>query len=125
MPEGPIEDVLSFWFDVPDQTAWFQVDPAFDEQIRARFEALILPATAGTFDGWTATPDGAVALLLVLDQFPRNVHRGTQQAFASDAKAREVARDIIAAGIDRQVPLQRRTFLYLPFEHSERLEDQD
>ncbi len=125
MRDGPIEEVLSFWFGVPDPKAWFEVDPLFDAQVRERFEGLILPATAGTFDGWVATPDGVLALVLVLDQFPRNVYRGTPRAFASDAKAREVARDAVTARIDQEVALDRRPFLYLPFEHSERLEDQD
>ncbi|WP_027135898.1 DUF924 family protein [Geminicoccus roseus] len=125
MHQNPIEHILSFWFGVQDQKAWFAVDEAFDRQIRDSFGHLVLPATAGTLDAWTGTPDGALALVLVLDQFPRNIHRGTPQAFASDAKAREVARDLIAAGTDRQVPIERRPFLYMPLEHSERLEDQE
>ncbi|HWL67412.1 MAG TPA: DUF924 family protein [Geminicoccus sp.] len=120
-----VDDILSFWFDLPDKAAWFQVDPAFDARIRDRFAGLLLPAAAGAHDDWAATPEGAQALLIVLDQFPRNVHRGTPLAFASDAKAREIARDVLEAGLDRQVPRERRLFLYLPFEHSERLADQD
>ncbi|HEX2527326.1 MAG TPA: DUF924 family protein [Geminicoccus sp.] len=125
MHRRPVEDILSFWFGVPDRTAWFKADVTFDQALGEAFEELVLPATAGGLDDWTTTPDGATALLLVLDQFPRNIYRGTPRAFASDAKAREVARDVLAAGLDRQVPEDRRPFLYLPFEHSERLEDQD
>lgn len=125
MPDAAIAEILSFWFDVPDRSAWFTVDPAFDARIRAAFGHLVLPATAGALDHWQARPDGAVALVLTLDQFPRNIHRGHAQAFASDAKAREVAHDLVAAGIDKRVPADHRPFLYLPFEHSERLEDQD
>jgi uncharacterized protein (DUF924 family) len=125
MHQHPVTDILQFWFGVPDQKAWFVADPSFDRAITEAFGELILPATAGTLDDWAATPDGATALLLLLDQFPRNVHRGTPRAFASDAKAREVARDVLEAGLDQQVLVERRAFFYLPFEHSERLVDQD
>jgi uncharacterized protein (DUF924 family) len=125
MQPDAIHDILEFWFGVADRKAWFEVDPAFDAAISERFRELVLPATAGAHDAWARTPEGALALILLLDQFPRNIHRGTPMAFASDAKAREIARDALQAGTDRKLPLDRRPFLYLPFEHSERLDDQE
>jgi len=104
---------------------WFSVRAAFDDEIRARFGALAAAAAAGELDGWAATGDGALALVIALDQFPRNLHRGTPQAFACDARAREIASGAIDRGLDLRVALERRAFVYLPFEHSELLADQD
>jgi len=124
-----VREVLEFWFaDGPDafRPAWFARDDAFDAEIRRRFGALLDPAREGALDGWAGTAEGALALLLVLDQFPRNLHRGTPLAFASDAKARAIAR---AAVLERRLDLfltpTQRVFLYLPFEHSEAMADQD
>ncbi len=124
-----MREVLEFWFsEGPDsfRKAWFVKDDAFDDAIRRRFGALLEPAREGALDGWAATAEGALALLLVLDQFPRNLHRGTPLAFASDAKARAVARQAV---VERRQDLfltpTQRVFLYLPFEHSEAMADQD
>lgn len=124
-----IDAIRTFWFadgrDSP-RKAWFTRDDAFDAAIRDQFGDLLTPAREGALDAWAETPDGALALLLVLDQFPRNLHRGTPDAFASDAHARAVARDVV---LDRRFDLAltptERTFLYLPFEHSEELADQN
>ncbi|MBI0435732.1 DUF924 family protein [Roseomonas sp. KE0001] len=122
-------DILDFWFseglDTP-RAAWFQRDDAFDADIRRRFGDLLAPARAGALDGWTARPKGTLALLILLDQFPRNLHRGRPEAFASDARAREVARRaVLAEAQDLRLPPTARSFLYLPFEHSEAMADQD
>lgn len=123
-----IADILEFWFQgEPDlfRRAWFQRDDAFDAAIRNRFGALPARGLDGALDGWAATPEGALALLLVLDQFPRNLHRGTATAFACDAKARTVARDaVLARRLDQRLTATQRVFLYLPFEHSEAMADQ-
>ena len=118
-------DVLAFWFAPGMAERWFKPDPAFDAEIAGRFGALVGPALAGELDAWGETPDGALALCLVLDQFPRNVWRGTARAFSCDARARQVATAALAAGHDREVPADRRLFFYLPFEHSEDLADQE
>jgi uncharacterized protein (DUF924 family) len=123
-------DVLDFWFGpdlAPWQLArWFRPDPAFDAAIRDRFGDLLAPARDGALDAWAATPDGALALLLVLDQFPRNLHRGTALAFASDAHARAIARRaVLRDRMDLGLPPSARCFLYLPFEHAEDMADQD
>ncbi|RVT97854.1 DUF924 domain-containing protein [Rhodovarius crocodyli] len=121
------EDVLSFWFsEGPDthRPAWFQKNDAFDDSIRQQFGALVVPAREGALDGWAETPLGALALLIVLDQFPRNLFRGSAEAFASDAHARDIARAVVAKGWDMRVTCTQRSFLYLPFEHSESMADQ-
>lgn len=124
--------ILDFWFGAPDSAdfgkpreAWFKADDAFDAEIRRRFEAALDEAHAGSHDGLAATPEGALALTILLDQFPRNIYRGTPRAFAFDPQALAVARQALAAGHDQAVAPFQRTFLYLPFEHSESLADQE
>ncbi len=119
-----IADVLGFWFERLSREQWFKADPAVDAQIRENFAGLQRRAADGGCDDWQETADGTLALLIVLDQFPRNLFRGQARAFATDAKAREVARRAIDRGFDMTLPVERRTFVYLPFEHSEEIEDQ-
>jgi uncharacterized protein (DUF924 family) len=117
-------DVLGFWISAGPKK-WFAKSRAFDEAIRLKFEPTHHRAARGEYDGWTTTPDGALALLIVLDQFPRNLWRNSAHAYATDPKARALARPAIEAGFDRQVDPALRNFFYLPFEHSEDLADQD
>jgi len=119
-----VADVLSFWFDKLGRPGWFARDPAIDEEIRSRFGPLISEINGRAIEDSISSPDHVLASLLVLDQFTRNVYRGTPQAFAYDELARAIARLAIALHIDQRVPLERRIFLYLPFEHSEALADQ-
>ena len=115
---GP-DTVLAFWRAAgPD--AWFEKDDAFDAEIRARFLATYEAAAAGRLT-WDKTPDGALALLIVLDQFPRNMFRGTARSFASDSLALTAARGTIARGFDRLLSPVERRFIHLPFEHAEDL----
>ena len=117
-------DVLAFWRAAgPDK--WFKKDAAFDAEIVSRFSALWREAAAGALAGWEAAPESALSLVLVLDQFPRNMFRGKADAFGTDALARAVAGRAIVHGFDRQVPVSERLFYYLPFEHSESLADQE
>ena len=118
-------DVLDFWFAPAQTERWFKTDPAFDATIRERFCALCEAANAGRLADWEKDADSALALVIALDQFPRNAWRGTPRAFACDATARAVAGRAIAAGLDARVPLARRHVFYLPFEHSEDLADQE
>jgi len=121
-PSAP--DVLAFWLAAgPDR--WFEDDPGFDADIRARFYAVYEDAAAGRHVDWQETAEGALGLIIVLDQFPRNMFRGNARAFAADALARAAAERAIARGFDRQVAMPARLFFYLPFEHSERLADQE
>jgi uncharacterized protein (DUF924 family) len=117
-------DVLGFWRSAGPQK-WFKKVTAFDEAVRLKFEPVHHAAARGEYDAWAQAPEGALALLILLDQFPRNLYRGSAHAFAADPKARSIARAAVEAGFDRQVEPALRNFFYLPFEHSEDLTDQD
>ena len=119
-----ITEVVDFWRDA-GPSRWFRKDPAFDTLMRTRFLALHEAAVRGVHDDWPATPEGALALLILLDQFPRNAFRESPRMFASDAKALGITRAAIAAGFDERVDPALRNFFYLPFMHSEQLQDQD
>lgn len=122
MPELPdADDVLRFWFAEENAARWFVRDDAFDALIRRRFTTLVEAAGAGRLQHWTRTADGWLALLIVLDQFPRNLHRGEAGAFASDARALSTALQGLERGDDLQLPVLRRAFAYLPLEHAEDL----
>ncbi len=120
-----VGDVLGFWFVELQRKAWFVKDAAVDAQIRDRFAPLIDQLAAQPVDEALTSADRALATVLVLDQFTRNVFRGTPRAFATDAQALAVAKAAVARGLDQQVPAARRVFLYLPFEHSEAIADQE
>lgn len=124
------EDVLEFWFGPVaerhlSRKAWFQKDPEFDANIRTRFLPLFEEAEAGGCDNWRDDAQSCLALLILLDQFPRNLFRGQARAFACDPRARIVARHAIALGYDRELHPVQRIFAYLPLEHSESLADQE
>jgi uncharacterized protein (DUF924 family) len=117
-------DVLAFWRAAgPDK--WFTQDPAFDAEIAARFGAIWRAALDGKLAHWEATPDGALALVIVLDQFPRNMFRGNARSYEADGIARAVADRALKQGFDQQVSQEQRGFLYLPFMHSEYPADQE
>jgi uncharacterized protein (DUF924 family) len=125
-------DVLDFWFLTPDQPGygkpraeWFRKDAKFDETIRARFGDLITTAQAGGLKDWCATAEGALAYILVLDQFTRNVFRDTAQAFAGDALSLTAALNALDRGLAKALPPLRRWFIYMPLEHAEDLAMQD
>jgi uncharacterized protein (DUF924 family) len=116
--------VVAFWRGA-GPGFWFAKDPEFDRRFREGFLAMHEAAAEGRLAHWMATPEGALALALLLDQFPRNAFRGTPRMYATDAMARAVAAAAIATGQDRQVEPALRVFLYLPFGHSEDLADQE
>ena len=118
------QDVLGFWFGA-DPKAWFEKNPAFDAEIRARFLPLYERAARGELKAWLENAESSLALVILLDQFPRNLFRGSARAFATDALAREAARTLVERGWDRNMSPEQRTFVYLPFEHSESLADQE
>ncbi len=117
-------EIITFWREAGYER-WYKKDEAFDAEIRRRFLATWEAALAGQRDDWQNSDDGTLALLIVLDQFPRNMFRGDPRAFASDAKAREVADRAITRGVDQRLDSVMRQFVYLPFEHSESLADQN
>jgi uncharacterized protein (DUF924 family) len=124
--------VLDFWFGEPGTPAfgvasprWFKRDEAFDAQILARFGETLAAAGRGECDAWLRTPLGALALVIVLDQFSRNAYRGSAQAFAGDARALEAARRLVASGAHARLPTaEHRVFAYMPFEHAESVDAQ-
>jgi uncharacterized protein (DUF924 family) len=115
-------DVVGFWREAGPEK-WFKKDAAFDRAIEQRFGALHAEAAAGKKDSWAKTPEGALALLLLLDQFSRNLFRGSAKTYAQDAKAREIAGGAVAAGLDKEVDQTFRPFFCLPFMHSESVAD--
>jgi uncharacterized protein (DUF924 family) len=121
--ETTAHDVVAFWRDAGPK-AWFEKNEDFDAEIRARFLQVHEAAAAGQLRGWETSAEGALALLILLDQFPRNMFRGSARMFASDPLARAVAAGAIVRGFDSQVEKTMRTFFYLPFEHSEDMADQ-
>ncbi|MGR8920626.1 MAG: DUF924 family protein, partial [Gammaproteobacteria bacterium] len=119
---GPLDDYefLRSRIDV-----WFNTDASFDAEVRTRFGATLAAASAGRLDAWRDTPRGLLMLVIVLDQMPRNIHRGRPEAFASDAHARRLADAAFNLGFDERLSLIERVFLYMPFEHAEDLAAQD
>lgn len=124
MPVAEIADVVSFWTR-SGQERWFGKDAAFDDRFRDLFLDTHLAAARRELDHWADTAEGALALLVLLDQFPRNCFRGTGHMYATDPLARSVARAAIDAGLDQAVADDLRVFFYLPFMHSEDIADQD
>jgi uncharacterized protein (DUF924 family) len=117
-------EVLDFWFVQSSPSQWFQKNQLFDDLIIDQFSEVYKLARDGLCDSWASDVDGALALILVLDQFPRNMFRGKPESFATDAKALDVAKQSIDKGFDQIVTPPKRRFFYLPFEHSEDVEDQ-
>lgn len=119
------ELILDFWFGPPGEmlesfsSRWFMGGPTFDAEIRRRFEPLVERALAGEFVDWEDTPRGRLALVLMLDQFTRNLYRHTARAFAGDPRAQALALSAVDSGMDRSLGLYERVFMYLPFEHGE------
>lgn len=129
--DARVDEILEFWFGAPnlpdygkERSFWFTKNLEFDRQLRDRFLPIYTQAAGGELDNWQDLPQSCLALLLLLDQFPRNMFRGTPQSFATDTKALAVANNAVAKGFDRDLLPVQRWFIYLPFEHSENLADQ-
>lgn len=130
LSSGAAATVRDFWFGTGpahgrSRAEWFRKDPAFDEAIRARFLALFEHALAGRLVHWLDTAEDCLSLIVVLDQFPRNMFRGSASAFSGDAMARAATRHALERGYDRRLKPVERLFVYLPLEHSESLADQE
>lgn len=119
------QDVLDFWFADGMQRRWFRATPALDAEVRARFAGLWREAAAGRLDYWAQDADGALALVIVLDQFPLNMFRGEARAFSTEGKAVAVTHDALARGLDAGLAGPRLAFLYMPLMHSEELAHQE
>ena len=118
-------EILEFWFAEAVKPLWFASTPEFDAALRERFLATYRAAATGQLEDWERTPLGALALVIVLDQFPLNLFRGQPESFATEAAARVVADRAIARGSDLEMSPEQRLFLYLPFMHGEALADQE
>jgi uncharacterized protein (DUF924 family) len=123
----PIQAILTYWFGAPARTAaeleqkivrWFQTGPALDAEIIERFSPLVVQALAGLLDDWTATPEGRLALILLLDQFTRHAFRGTARMYAGDARALALATEAYDLGLDRRLGVEEKIFLSTPFAHA-------
>lgn len=121
---SPSDEVLSFWVEA-GPSKWFAKDQAFDQAIRDRFETRHMEGSTGALDHWADTPEGALALVVLLDQFPRNMYRASAHAFATDPLARSIARQAVDRGEHLKVEAAVRFFFFMPFEHSEDMADQD
>jgi uncharacterized protein (DUF924 family) len=134
MAQDEIDEVLEFWLgeldelgraDAAQASRWFTKDQALDEEMRRRFRALHRAVAVGDRDAWLGSPRGRLAYVIVLDQFSRNMFRGTPEMFATDDKARAAAVAGLDAGLDRELGVAERMFLYMPLMHSEALADQE
>jgi uncharacterized protein (DUF924 family) len=119
-----IAEVLAFWFSEVGRRHWFAPTPAFDREIRERFADLSASAARGELSAWEQSPEGCLALCILLDQMPRNMFRGDPSAYIADERALAVAERAIRAGFDQRLPAEQKQFLYLPFMHSEVLANQ-
>lgn len=113
------QNIIHFWFVENGSEQWFQKNTEFDECIRTKFHTVYDDALHGKTAGWRTTPEGRLAEILILDQFARNMFRGTPQAFAGDQKALALAKDAVATGDDTRLDSTQRQFVYMPFMHSE------
>ncbi len=123
--EHDIRQLLDFWFSARIGKHWFASTPALDDEIREKYESLWRHAAAGELAAWAETPEGALALTIVLDQLPLNMFRGKPESFSTEQQAVAVARQAIARGDDQRIPRDQVMFLYMPLMHSENLADQD
>jgi uncharacterized protein (DUF924 family) len=120
------QSILTFWFSGAERDKrWFEKSSTFDQEVRSRFLGLHEEAASDTLAAWKHFAGACLALIVLLDQFPRNMFRGTARAFATDALALEAARHAVASGYDRAMLPVERLFVYLPFEHAEALADQE
>ena len=115
------KDIIKFWFEDIDKSRWFDKDKNFDQLVYDRFFQTYELVSAGKTSSWRTSPEGRLAEIIVLDQFSRNMFRDTPQAFAADSLALKLAEEAVASGDDQKLSLQKRTFVYMPYMHSENL----
>ncbi|WP_343559290.1 DUF924 family protein [Kiloniella sp. b19] len=118
-------DVLKFWFEQNKPEQWFMKSDSFDEAVRTNLGERHEQAVTGALDHWMESPDGCLALIILLDQVPRNIFRGSPRSFASDEKARKICYHMLEKGFDAEFEGDRLAFCYIPLEHSESLADQE
>jgi uncharacterized protein (DUF924 family) len=119
------EDLLSYWFSDAAKAKWFKPNSEFDGELKARFEPSFKTARSGALASWAQDARSMLALIILLDQIPRNIYRDKPEAFAADGQALASARQAVERGLEARLSAEGRQFLYMPFMHSEALEDQD
>ena len=119
------QQIIDFWFADGTRKFWFNSTPKFDQELSERYQDTWEQASRGELDHWLQTAEGCLALVIILDQFPLNMFRGNAQSFASEAQSRDVAAVAIERGFDKVLPVEQLAFLYMPYMHSEALEDQE
>lgn len=124
-PTNKPDQVLHFWFETLRPEDWYRSDPGIDDFVRDKLGGLHGMAIRGELERWRDSAEGTLALIILLDQVPRNIHRNTPRAFASDENARAVLAAALAAGLDKSLTKRKRVFLYLPLMHSEKMRHQD
>ena len=120
-----ITELLAFWFSEPVKKLWFDSTPEFDAQLKQKYLPLVERAERGDLDSWAEDALGALALVIILDQFPLNMFRDQARSFATESKARQIAEYAVDHGLDQQLSAEQKAFVYLPFMHSENPADQD
>ena len=120
-----VSEIINFWFSDEARQRWFNSTSEFDDLLRVRYEKVWGLARAGVYDHWAQEPLSALALVIILDQFPLNMFREDARQYSTEAHARSIASDLISSGGDQQLSKEQKAFLYLPFMHSEDLQDQD
>lgn len=116
------KDILNFWFRELSPQDWFRKDPKLDQEIKDRFSGVLQKASRGGLESWRDNPEGRLAEIIVLDQFSRNIHRGSKKAFQNDELALSLAQEMVDKGLDQQLSQEKKSFVYMPYMHSEKLE---
>jgi len=119
------EEIIDYWYSPKISKQWFASTAQLDAEIKTKYEALWQTASSGELDHWQASPQGCLALIIVLDQFPLNMYRNRPVSFSTEAKSIEVARHAVEKGFDQILQQEQKAFLYMPFMHSEKLSDQN
>lgn len=125
MSDFDYQDIIQYWFDEKTKPQWFNSTLLFDAELKERFEAVYIAATQDELNHWLEDAEGALALIIVLDQFPLNFYRGDARSFLTEEKSRLVAEAAMKKGFDKLLTDEQKAFLYMPFMHSENLDDQD
>jgi len=119
------KEIIDFWFSDRVKKQWFSSTPAFDKELIEKYEAVWEKASSGELDDWCDYPDGCLALVIILDQFPLNMFRGQAKSFKTERRAVEIARNAVNQELDLKIGKDKLAFLYMPYMHSEDLADQD
>ena len=119
------KDIIDFWFAEENKSLWFNSSPLFDSELKEQFEDTYIAACEGELSAWEDSAEGLLALVILLDQFPLNMYRGDAKCFSTEQRSREISLKSIEKGLDKKLSNEQKSFLYMPFMHSEEISDQD